>query len=106
MAQPLPRSSCSMASLTRGHIGLRNRKSKNCTSRSETNCGTRLTKGSWESLGRNLNGNKERRAFNEGRVIAPPVDRLGRRVHDLAGCLSERALKTDPFLRQPGTRHP
>jgi hypothetical protein len=27
-------------------IGLRNRKSKNCTSRSEINCGTRLTKGS------------------------------------------------------------
>jgi hypothetical protein len=24
------------------------------------------------------------------------VDRLGRRVHDLAGFLSERALKTDP----------
>ena len=35
-----------MASPTRRHIGLRNRKLKNCTSRSETNCGTRLTKGS------------------------------------------------------------
>jgi len=35
------------------------------------------------------------------------VDRLGRRLHDLVGFLSElRALKIDPFLRQQGTRHP
>src|SRR3954464_58646 len=93
MAQSLPKRSCSMASRTKGHIGLRNRK-KNCTSISQTNCGTRLTKGSSALLGRNLNGNSERRAFNEGRLIAPSVDRLGRRLHDMAGPLSElRALK-------------
>src|SRR6185295_10373845 len=94
MAQSLPKRSCSMASRTKGHIGLRNRKLKNCTSISQTNCGTRLTKGSSALLGRNLNGNSERRAFNEGRLIAPSVDRLGRRLHDLVGPLSElRALK-------------
>jgi hypothetical protein len=40
-------------------------------------------------------------------VIAPSVDRLGPRLHDLVGFLSElRALKIDPFLGQQGTRHP
>jgi hypothetical protein len=39
------------------------------------------------------------------RVIASSVDRLGRRLHDLVGSLSElRAPKIDPFLRQQGTR--
>src|SRR3954464_986184 len=103
MAQSLPKRSCSMASRTKGHIGLRNRK-KNCTSRSETNCGTRLTKGSSALLGRNLNGNSERRAFNEGRLIAPSVDRLGRRMHDLVGLLSELRALNEDCKRDEGPR--
>ena len=56
----------------------------------------------WEKFKRK----QREESFQRRQGHRPPVDRLGRRVHDLAGCLSERALKTDPFLRQQGTRHP